>query len=245
MGRRIALLVVWFGMSLVLAGCTLPFGFSLTDVIPGMGQEATETLPPPPTRTATEPAATPFQTLTSTPADVIPTVTAEGGKESPPEETPTPEDVSPTPTEETGLEEELTPTSTGTAADTTATLIGKVLFPASRQETPPFRVVAFDQASDEYYYTVTRKGGPEFELDGLPPGEYVIVAYIIPAPGNPQPNWSAGYSEAVLCGLGDDCTDHDLLVVSLQAGEVREDINPGDWYAEPGTYPEDPTREEE
>jgi hypothetical protein len=239
-------------IAVLLSGCTLPFGFSLDDLFTGMGADPTLTLPPPKTSTSTPPEATPFYTTTPTEAFAVPTVTSDGppsGEES----TATPGTVDPT--EESDPAPTMTPTvdpETTEAPETTVSpeaekgaIHGEVLFPAPRSEAPPFRVVAFDQNSEAFYYTVTRKGGPEFELNNLPPGEYVMVAYIIPSPGNRQPDWKAGYSEAVLCGLGDDCTDHTLVVNTLAAGETVEGITPGDWYAEPGTYPDDPTLKED
>ncbi len=246
MQRRFGWFLSMLALLLILTGCTLPFGFSFDDVIPKWGNDPTETLPPPSTWTPTERPPTAFQTLTPT-SPSVPTVTSDvplTPTEIPATEEPTPtsEDITATPssevvsTEETA-EVDVTPTSQ------MGEISGEVVFPAPQSEIPPFRVVAFDQDSDLYYYTVTRMAQPSFSLSGLPPGDYVMVAYIIPAPGNVQPDWVGGYSEAVLCGLGDECTDHALVVITVQAGQVVEDIQVGDWYAEPGTYPNDPTNQ--
>jgi hypothetical protein len=163
----------------------------------------------------------------------------------------TPEQPQITPTPESSTEEvdqtpEASSTPTEEAKDVeTASIQGEVIFPAEDEETPPFRVVAFAQDSDDFYYDTTRKGDPTFELTDLPPGDYVIVAYIIPAPGNEEPDWAGGYSQAILCGLGDECEDHALVVIVLEAGDELTDITPGDWYAEPGLYPADPTLQED
>ncbi len=252
MGRKMERWLLMLILGVMLSGCTLPFGFSLDDLIPGMGADPTITLPPPRTSTSTLPEATPFYTITPTDTIAIATVTSEGPqpgggstatpKAVDPTESP-PGPPTPTVTDASGATE--SPEATASPEAEAGVIRGEVLFPAPTSETPPFRVVAFDQNSAAFYYTVTRKGSPEFELKDLPPGDYVMVAYIIPSPGNRQPDWSAGFSEAVLCGLGDECTNHSLVVITVAAGEIVEGINPGDWYADPGTYPDDPTIKED
>ena len=41
----------------------------------------------------------------------------------------------------------------------------------------------------------------------------------------------------VPCGLADGCNDHSFIDVTLTAGQTTTDIDPGDWYADAGTFP--------
>jgi hypothetical protein len=76
----------------------------------------------------------------------------------------------------------------------------------------------------------TEDGQSEYELS-VAPGDYFVVAYKLDG------NLSAGYSQAVPCGLLNTCTDHSLIPVHVEAGQTVEGIDPQDWYAPPGTFP--------
>jgi len=41
----------------------------------------------------------------------------------------------------------------------------------------------------------------------------------------------------VPCGLADGCNDQSFIDVTVTAGSTTADINPGDWYADAGTFP--------
>jgi CSLREA domain-containing protein len=65
----------------------------------------------------------------------------------------------------------------------------------------------------------------------LDPGTYVAYAY-------PQGyNIGGSYSQAVLCGLTVNCTDHSLIQFPVVAGQVTSDIDICDWYGQPGDVP--------
>lgn len=83
----------------------------------------------------------------------------------------------------------------------------------------------------EYYYIITNEGSSSYQFDNLPPGNYHVVAYVIGG------GLSAGYSQAVPCGLSVDCTDHSLISVSVTGGQVTQGVNPQDWYAPEGSFP--------
>jgi hypothetical protein len=75
----------------------------------------------------------------------------------------------------------------------------------------------------------------------VPPGTYHVVAYIkTDTPGTSGPGL---YSEYVRCGLRASCSDHTLIDVTVAAGQTRTEIDPADWYYQPGqaTYPPRPT----
>jgi len=83
----------------------------------------------------------------------------------------------------------------------------------------------------DYYYMITAEGTSSYQLDNLPPGNYYVVAYVVGG------GLSAGYSQAVPCGLLASCEDHSLIAVSVTGGQVTQNINPQDWYAPEGSFP--------
>lgn len=122
-------------------------------------------------------------------------------------------------------------------------LMGKLAYPS--EFLPPQRVVAFDVTDPENYFLTEITSGSTYEID-VPPGTYVVMAYLIdPAETGVMPGFAAGYSEAVSCGLSVDCEDHNLVPVEVNPGETLTDINPIDWYAPDAQrvdWPNDPTQ---
>jgi len=59
----------------------------------------------------------------------------------------------------------------------------------------------------------------------VPAGDYHVYAYV------PGDVYNAYYSEFVTCGLSVECTSHTPIVVSVDNGDLVENIDPGDWYA--------------
>ncbi len=88
-----------------------------------------------------------------------------------------------------------------------------------------------------------------FHILGLAPGDYYVFATIIPAIttasmarlSSREPFFGASYTKAVVCGLDYTCTDHSLIPVTVQAGEVTGGIAVTDWYPDPGVFPKVPT----
>lgn len=115
-----------------------------------------------------------------------------------------------------------TPVSTGVIA-------GTLIYPS--KYIPAQRIVAFDVSNPSVYCWVqTEDGQVTFELP-VPPGTYYVVAYLLDG------SLAAGYSQAVLCGLKYECTDHSLLPVVVRPGERVDDVRPHDWYAPSGAFP--------
>ncbi len=104
---------------------------------------------------------------------------------------------------------------------------------------PAQRVVAFELTLNQVNYTDTVAGQNSYAID-VPVGTYHVVAYALSAPGVPM-GLSAGYTQAVPCGLSVSCTDHSLITVTVTAGTTNVNINPEDWYAPAGAFPAMPT----
>lgn len=109
---------------------------------------------------------------------------------------------------------------------------------------PPLRVVAFrlenGQPNGEFNFIMTSENQTAYQIDGLAPGQYWVVAYTIPAGDGIPQGLAGGYSQAVPCGLSVECSDHSLKAVDVQAGQLTGGIDPADWYATEGTFPPDP-----
>jgi len=133
-----------------------------------------------------------------------------------------------------------TPATTATvpAAAAEGGISGTLMYPASA--IPALRIVAFQVGGSAYYYVATKLGATTYELDHLPPGTYHVVAYPLPGggfTGGPP----GGYSQMVPCGLQAGCADHTLIDVVVTPGNVTTGVNPNDYYANPGTFPPNPT----
>lgn len=104
---------------------------------------------------------------------------------------------------------------------------------------PPMRVVAFDVFSQDYYYIDTQRNQVSYEMTGLPPSIYHVVAFV----REEGPGLAGGYSYFVTCGMTTNCEDHSLIDVNVSAGESTEGVDPVDFYIEPGeaNWPENPT----
>ena len=101
---------------------------------------------------------------------------------------------------------------------------------------PPLRVVAFNAANYSIYYFIdTPQNQFEYILPDLPSGVYHIVSYNI---GSDM--LAGGYTQMVPCGLAYGCNDHSFIDVTVTAGLTTTDIDPGDWYADAGTFPSMP-----
>jgi len=147
------------------------------------------------------------------------------------------ETVEPTPTIAAVI-----PTNTTEPAEPTAaakgSISGKLSYPS--EFIPPLRVVAFQVENgawtQTYVYVDTMLNANTYQIDGLEPGFYWVTAYTIPNDDGAPSGLAAGYSQAVLCGLTVDCTDHSLIAVEVKPAMLIRNIDPGDWYAPEGSF---------
>ncbi|MEX1143560.1 MAG: hypothetical protein WEC16_01875 [Anaerolineales bacterium] len=115
---------------------------------------------------------------------------------------------------------------------TPGSIAGTLSYPS--EMIPPLQVIAFDTDNQNWTMILTVENQSTFQIDNLPPGEYTVVAYVA------GDDFGGGYTAAVPCGLSVDCEDHSLIVVLVQSGQVTDGIQPHDWYAPPGAFPENP-----
>jgi hypothetical protein len=95
--------------------------------------------------------------------------------------------------------------------------------------------VAINLDTGEYFFVETTSSQNSYQLQKLPAGTYNVLAFT-------EKGVAGGYTQAVLCGLSAECTDHTLIDVTVKAGQDTPDINPQDWYAPEGAFPADPSR---
>ena len=129
------------------------------------------------------------------------------------------------------------PTATAvppTPAGTTGSISGTLNYPS--ESIPSLYVTAYLAGTQDYKYVITNAGQASYQIDGLAPGTYHVVAYTAGGAGFPV-GLAGGYTQAVPCGLAATCTDHTLIDVPVAVGQAVTGINPGDWYATAGTFP--------
>lgn len=118
---------------------------------------------------------------------------------------------------------------------------GSLNYPS--ESLPAMYVTAFQVGTSAYKYVITNAGQPTYQIDGLAPGTYHIVAYTVGSQSFPA-GLAGGYTQAVPCGLGANCTDHTLIDILVAAGQAVAGINPADWYLVEGAFPPFPGEQE-
>jgi len=121
------------------------------------------------------------------------------------------------------------PLPTDTPTPALGSISGTLSYPS--QFIPPLRVVAFLVDSSGYRYVDTAENQTTYQIGGLAPGSYHVVAYTLDGA------LAGGYTQMVLCGLRVECTDHSLIKVLVHPGQDTPNIDPADWYAPPGAFP--------
>lgn len=121
-----------------------------------------------------------------------------------------------------------------TPSPQTASIAGMLNYPA--EGLPAMQIVAYQVGTHNYKFVVTKAGQTTYQIDGLGPGTYHVVAYTTGGGGFPE-GLAGGYTQAVPCGLSVTCTDHSLIDVTLTTGQNATGINPSDWYPPAGTFP--------
>lgn len=129
--------------------------------------------------------------------------------------------------------EDIFPPMPGLApAEGKGSITGSLSYPS--EFIPPLRVFAFQAGSENYFFVDTAENQTSYQIENLPAGYYTVVAYIM------NGRLAGGYTQAVPCGLTVDCTNHELLEVPVNRGQVVTGIDPGDWYAPEGAFPPAP-----
>lgn len=103
---------------------------------------------------------------------------------------------------------------------------GRLGYPAD--SLPAMRIVAFQVATGQYYSVDTVAGQSTYRLDGLAEGKYNILAYTLGSESFPA-GLAGGYTQAVMCGMGPECTDHGLVDVIVFDGEITPGVDIIDW----------------
>jgi len=103
---------------------------------------------------------------------------------------------------------------------------GRLSYPAD--SLPALRIVAFQVATGQYYSVDTTAGQSTYRLDGLSEGKYNVLAYTLGSDSFPA-GLAGGYTQAVMCGMGPDCTDHGLVDVIVFDGEITPNVDIFDW----------------
>ncbi len=124
--------------------------------------------------------------------------------------------------------------ATPTVSTAPGSISGSLTYPAD--SLPAMYIVAYQVGTETYQYVITLAGRSTYEIDDLPPGTYHIIAYTVGGGGFPG-GFAGGYTKAVPCGLAAECADHSLIDVTVASGQHVTGINPGDWYAPPGSFP--------
>ncbi len=119
-----------------------------------------------------------------------------------------------------------------TAAPLWGGIQGNLSYPS--EAIPPLRVVAINLTTQEAYFVDTEQNQRTYQIDNLPPGSYHVIAYLRDG------SLAGGYTQMVPCGLSVECTDHSLITVIVQAGQITANIDPADWYAPPEAFPPNP-----
>jgi hypothetical protein len=108
----------------------------------------------------------------------------------------------------------------------TGGISGRLGYPAD--SLPAMRVVAIQVATGQYYSVDTAAGQDTYRLDDLAEGKYNVLAYTLGGGSFPA-GLAGGYTQAVMCGMGEACTEHGLVDVIVFGGEITPDIDIIDW----------------
>lgn len=114
----------------------------------------------------------------------------------------------------------------------TGRITGSLSYPS--EYLPPMRVCAFELAEATPYCVRTGKDQAQYRLDGVPPGDYLVLAFPQEADALP-----GGYTGCVR-NLDADCRNHDLQPIIVAAGQTTPDIDPADYYADAADWPQEP-----
>ena len=118
-------------------------------------------------------------------------------------------------------------------ADDFGAIRGQLAYPS--EGIPALTVFAKNTATGEVISVTTVADEGSYLLWG-PAGTYEVFAYVQAGEETP----SGAYTQFVVCGGSQTCTDHALVPVTIAAGQLTDNINISDWYAPAGTVPPKP-----
>jgi hypothetical protein len=89
----------------------------------------------------------------------------------------------------------------------------------------------FQNASNGDVSTLEISAGQSVYQTTLPPGTYLAYAWL------PENALGGAFTLAVPCGLGAECTDHNLIAFMVAAGRITEGVDLCDWPGSPEGIP--------
>jgi len=110
-------------------------------------------------------------------------------------------------------------------------VMGQLCYPS--EFIPPLTLY-FENVGNNLVSQFDHSDGSDSYSVNLFPGTYVAYAY------RQGTNIGGSYSQAVLCGLNVNCTDHTLIEFDVLAGQTTMDIDICDYYGDPGDVPPPP-----
>ena len=124
------------------------------------------------------------------------------------------------------------PAAAATTAASTGRITGTLSYPS--EYLPPMRVCAFELAEATPYCVRTGKDQAQYRLDGVPPGDYLVLAF--PQEADALPGGYTGCVPDLIAA----CSDHDLKPIIVAAGKTTPDIDPTDYYTDAADWPQEP-----
>lgn len=114
-------------------------------------------------------------------------------------------------------------------------ITGSISFPS---EVIPdnVEVCAKNTLTDVEYCTKDRIESPKYTYGVGYILEVPVGSYLVYSQGEGD-LYKAYYSEFVTCGLKATCLSHEPIAVSISAGQIVENVDPGDWYNIPADKP--------
>jgi len=106
--------------------------------------------------------------------------------------------------------------------DPMGTISGEVCY--ASESIPPLSLYFENIETGEVVTLDTELNQSNYEIE-LIPGKYTAYAYVQGIDDNP-----GGYTEAVTCGLSDECIDHTLIEIEVADKGLASDIDICDWY---------------
>lgn len=103
------------------------------------------------------------------------------------------------------------------------TIAGKVCFPGGHL--PAMTLFIQETSTGILTEVPIAENQTSYNID-LEPGRYIAFAYI-----NSGATFGGAYSNLVLCGFGNECTDHTLVEFEVSSGQTLDSIDICDWYS--------------